>query len=96
MSWFYALNHKDKAAAIAHFTPAAAGMMRDSYGGAAAYPTFSQLHCRQISSYGTTATVLCTFTELHPEPGTQVDNFWTLELQRQPDGRWLITNYGTG
>jgi hypothetical protein len=95
LSWFYALNHKDMAAAVAHFAPAAASMM-DWYGGASAYPTFSALHCRQVSTYGTTASVLCTFKELHVEPGTQADNFWTVELQRQPDGRWLITNYGTG
>jgi hypothetical protein len=95
VSWFYALNHKDMAAAISHFAPAAAAMM-DWYGGTSAYPGFSELHCRQISSYGSTASVYCTFKELHPEPGTQVDDFWTVELQRQPDERWLITNYGTG
>jgi hypothetical protein len=96
LSWFYAMNHKDMTAAVSHFAPAAAYMMTDGYGGASAWPTFSELHCRLISTYGTTASVLCTFKELHSEPGTQVDNFWTVELQRQPDGRWLITNYGTG
>ena len=95
LSWFYAINHKDMAAAVAHFAPAAASMM-DSYGGISAYRTFTQLRCRQISTYGTTASVYCTFKELHIEPGTQVDDFWTVELQRQPDGRWLITNYGSG
>jgi len=94
VSWFYALDHKDIAAAVAHFAPAAADQM-DWYGGASAYPTFSDLQCRQISTDGTTASVVCTFKELHVEPGTQVDNFWTIELQRQPDGRWLITSYGT-
>jgi hypothetical protein len=95
VSWFYAINHKDMVAAVAHFAPAAASAM-DWYGGTSAYPTFSQLRCRQISIYGTTATVYCTFKELHVEPGIQVNNFWTVGLQRQPDGRWLITNYGTG
>jgi hypothetical protein len=71
-------------------------MMADWYGGIKAYPTFSALHCTQISSTPTTASVLCTFKEVHSQPGVQVDNFWTVELQRQPDGRWLITNYGTG
>jgi hypothetical protein len=94
VSWFYALNLKDMAAAVAHFAPAAADQM-DWYGGASAYPTFSDLRCRQVSAYSTTASVLCTFKELHAQPGTQLDNFWTVELQRQPDGRWLITNYGT-
>jgi hypothetical protein len=96
LSWFYALNHKDMAAAAAHFEPARAFMMTAGYGGASAWPTFSALHCRQLSTYGTTATVLCTFNEVHAEPGIQADNFWTVELQRQPDGRWLITNYGQG
>ena len=27
LSWFYAINHKDKAAAVAHFEPAAADQM---------------------------------------------------------------------
>ena len=94
MSWFYAVNHKDMAAAISHFAPAAAAQM-EWYGGPSAYPTFSELHCRQVSTDGSTASVLCTFTELHSPPGTQIDNFWTVELQRQPDGRWLITGYGT-
>lgn len=96
MSWFYAINHKDRAAAVAHFAPAAAAMMADWYGGPAAYPTFSELRCRQLSSSASTASVLCTFKEVHAEPGVQVDNFWTVELQRQADARWLITNYGTG
>jgi hypothetical protein len=83
------------AAAVAHFTPAAASMM-DWYGGTSDYPTFSALHCRQVSAYGTTASVLCTFKELHVQPGTQANNFWAVEHQRQPDGHWLITNHGTG
>jgi len=95
LSWFDALNHKDRAAAVAHFAPAEAEMM-DWYGGPSAYPTFSALHCRQISASGSTAVVLCTFNETGGLPGVQSDNFWTVGLQRQPDGRWLITNYGTG
>jgi hypothetical protein len=96
LSWFYALDHKDKAAAVAHFEPTAADMM-DWYGGPSAYPTFSELHCRQLSSSGATAVVLCTFKETqNPAFYVQPDNFWTVGLQRQPDGRWLITNYGTG
>jgi hypothetical protein len=87
--------HKNMAAAVAHFAPAAISMM-DWYGGSSKYPTFSALHCREVSAYGTTASVLCTFKELHVQPGTQADNFWTVELQRQPDGHWLITSYGTG
>lgn len=98
LSWFYAFNHKDMAAAAAHFEPAEAYMMTAGYGGPSAWPTFSALHCRQLSAWGLTAVVLCTFKETEaPEFSYfQPDNFWTVELDRQPDGRWLITNYGTG
>ena len=68
----------------------------DWYGGPSAYPTFSALHCGQFSASGTTAVVLCTFKESQdPAFYVQPDNFYTVGLQRQPDGRWLITNYGT-
>ncbi|MBO0831569.1 MAG: hypothetical protein J2P28_04485 [Actinobacteria bacterium] len=93
LSWFYALNHKDMPAAVAHFLPAAAPMMK-WYGGPSEYPTFSALHCTQLSRIGMTARVFCTFKELGGLPGTQTDSLWTVELQLQPDGRWLITNYG--
>lgn len=96
LSWFYALNHKDMAAAVAHFQSAAAYMMTDGYGGPAAWPTFSALHCRQVSASSDTAVVLCTFSESGGLAGVQQDNFWTVDLDRQPDGRWLITNYGQG
>ena len=96
LSWFYALNHKDMAAAVAHFEPARAFMMTAGYGGPSAWPTFSALHCRQISAHGNTATVLCTFNETGGLPGVQQDNFWTVDLQQEPDRRWLITNYGQG
>jgi hypothetical protein len=95
LSWFSAINHKDQPSAVAHFEPSAAGMM-SWYGGPSAWPTFSALRCRQISGGGTTATVLCTFKESQAPSVGQPDNFWTVELQRQPDGRWLITNYGSG
>jgi hypothetical protein len=96
LSWFYALNHKDMAAAAAHFEPSRAFMMTAGYGGVSAWPNFSALHCRQISAWGNTAVVLCTFNESGGLPGTQQDNFWTVDLDQQPDGRWLITNYGQG
>jgi hypothetical protein len=71
-------------------------LLKDGYGGSPAWPTFSALHCRQTSAYGTTAVVLCTFNDSGGLAGLQQDNFWTVDLQRQPDGRWLITNYGQG
>lgn len=98
LSWFYALNHKDMAAAAAHFVPSQAFMMTAGTGGVSAWPTFSALHCRQLSSWGLTAVVLCTFKETLAPAFSYFppDNFWTVDLDQQPDGRWLITNYGQG
>ena len=95
VSWFYSINHKDAAAAVAHFEPADAESM-NWYGGPSKWPTFSDLRCHQMNADAVTAEVYCTFNEsLTPSVG-QPDNFWTVELHRQPDGRWLISNYGTG
>lgn len=41
LSWFFAINHKDKAAAVAHFTPAAAGQMDWGYGDTSTWPMIS-------------------------------------------------------
>jgi hypothetical protein len=43
LSWFYAINHKDKADAIAHFTRTAATQMDWGGGNASTWPTFSAL-----------------------------------------------------
>lgn len=96
LSWFYALNHKDMAAAVAHFEPVSAYMMSDGYRGPSAWPTFSALRCKQISASGNTAAVLCTFNESGGLAGVQQDNFWTIFLHQQSDGRWLLTNYEQG
>lgn len=96
LSWFFAVNHKDKAAAVAHFQPAAAGQMNWGNGDTSTWPTFSALHCRQLSRSGTTATTYCRFKESQAPAAGNPDSFWTVSLHRQPDGRWLITNYGQG
>jgi hypothetical protein len=40
--------------------------------------------------------VYCTFSESQAPAVGNPDSFWTVELQRQPDGRWLISSYGQG
>lgn len=97
LSWFYAINHKDKADATAHFTHAAAGQMDWGNGDTSMWPTFSALHCQHaVSPSATTASVYCTFSESDAPAVGNLDSFWTVYLQRQPDGRWLIDNYGQG
>jgi hypothetical protein len=95
LSWFFAINHKDKAAAVAHFAPATADQMAwASQWQPSAWPTFSALHCRQVSRRAAAAWVYCTFTESQAPSAGNPDSFWTVELHRQADGRWLITSYG--
>ena len=96
MSWFYAVNHKDRAAAVAHFAASSAGLMNWGNGDTSTWPTFSGLQCRPVSDAGGTATVNCTFSESQAPAAGNPDSWWNVELQRQPDGRWLITNYGQG
>jgi hypothetical protein len=96
LSWFSAINHKDRGAALAHFTTAAANQMGWGTWDTSAWPTFSALHCRQLSRSATTAAVYCTFKESQAPSVGNPDSFWTVYLQRQADGRWLITNYGQG
>jgi hypothetical protein len=96
LSWFYAINHKDKADAVAHFTRAAAGQMDWGNEDTSTWPTFSALRCKPASRGVTTASVYCTFSESQAPAVGNPDSFWTVYLQRQPDGRWLIGNYGQG
>lgn len=94
LSWFFAVNHKDRADAIAHFTPAAANQMDWGNGDTSTWPTFSALHCKQVSRSVKTASVRCTFKESQAPSVGNPDSFWTVSLHRQPDMRWLITGYG--
>ena len=96
LSWFFAINHKDKVAAIAHFEPAAAGQMNWGNGNTSTWATFTGLRCKQVSRTVTTASVYCSFDESQAPSVGNPDSFWTVYLRRQPDGRWLITNYGQG
>jgi len=96
LSWFFAVNHKDKAAAVAHFTPAAAGDMNWGNGDTSTWATFSALQCKQISASAVSAVVYCTFKESQAPSVGNPDSYWTVSLERQTDGRWLINNYGQG
>ena len=96
LSWFYAINHKDKAAAVAHFEPAEARQMDWGNGDPSMWATFSALHCKLTSQSATTAGVYCPFSESQAPSVGNPDSFWTVGLQRQPDGRWLIYSYGQG
>lgn len=96
LSWFSAINGKDRKAAVAHFTAAAAEMMDWGYGDTATWPTFSALRCKQASRSGTAADVHCTFNESQAPADGNLDTFWDVSLERETDGRWLINNYGQG
>jgi hypothetical protein len=65
-------------------------------GDTSTWPTFSALHCKQLSHRATTATVYCSFKESQAPAVGNPDSFWTVSLHRQRGGRWLITNYGQG
>ena len=96
LSWFYAINHKDKADAVAHFTRAAAGQMNWGEGDTSTWPVFSALRCKPANRDTVTASVYCAFSESRAPSVGNPDTFWTVYLQRQPSGRWLIDNYGQG
>jgi hypothetical protein len=96
LSWLYAINHKDKAAAVAHFEPAAADQMNWGHGDTSTWPTFPALHCRQVSRSAITAVVYCSFKESQAPAVGNPDSFWTVSLHRQRGARWLITSYGQG
>lgn len=96
LSWFYAVNHKNHGAAIGHFEHSAASQMDWGDGNTSTWPTFSRLHCKQVTDQASTASVYCTFREsLAPAVGNP-DTFWTIDLRRQTSGRWLISGYGQG
>jgi hypothetical protein len=58
--------------------------------------TVSASHYKPTNHGATTASVYCTFSESQAPSVGNPDSFWTVELQRQPDGRCLISNYGQG
>ena len=95
VSWFYAINHKDKTDAVAHFTRAAAGQMDWGFGDTSKWSTFSALHCKLVSQASRTASVRCTFAESRSPAAGNPDSFWTVYLTRRHE-RWFINSYGQG
>ena len=96
LSWFAAVNAKDRAAAAAHFVPADASMMDWGNGDTSTWSTFTRLRCKPLSSGTASATVYCSFDESQSPSEGNPDTFWTVWLAHQTDGRWLIDNYGQG
>jgi hypothetical protein len=91
LSWFSAVNSQDMPLALAHFVPADRGMMEWSQWG----PPFNNLHCSLSSEVAKDAHVLCTFDKINdPETGMSNTSFWSVYLQQEPSGRWLINSYG--
>ena len=96
LAWFSAVNHKDKAEAVADFEPSAADQMNWGNGDTSTWPTFSAVHCKPLQQSAEAASIYCTFSESAAAAVGNPDTFWTVYLQRQPDQRWLIANYGQG
>ena len=91
MSWFRAVNSRNKPLALAHFVPADRGQMEWS----GWVPSFNHLHCSLSSGTANAARVICTFDDINdPQAGMSNTTFWSVYLQREPSGRWLINGYG--
>jgi hypothetical protein len=93
VSWFYAINHKDKAATVAHLTRAAEEQTGWGAIATSKWSTFTALHCKLASQASRTASVRCTFTESQSPAEGNPDSFWTVYLTRV-HGRWLVNSYG--
>ena len=99
VSWFAAVNRKDRTAALAHLAPGSAGI--GDWGTApASWPTFSSVECKDepeaTSDATSDARVHCDFHESDAPSVGQPSSWWDVYLRRQPDGRWLIYAYGQG
>lgn len=93
LSWFASINAHDKPLAVAHFVPADRDMMEWTNWGA----PFTGLQCSLMHRSTHRASVYCKFNVINdPNMGMSNVSFWTVALQREPTGRWLINNYGQG
>ena len=96
LAWFSAVDHKDKAEAVADFEPSAADQMNWGNGDTSTWPTFSAIHCKPLAQSANAASIYCSFAESPAAAVGNPDTFWTVYLTRQPGHRWLIANYGQG
>jgi hypothetical protein len=92
-SWFQAVNNKDSDAAKATLVPASRSTMDWNGGDTSKWPTFNDVHCKQLADTGSAADVYCTFSPTNL-PGQQRESFLSIAMQRQLSGHWLISNYG--
>ena len=99
LSWFAAVNHKDRSASLAHFETGSAEIA-DWGTGPSSWPTFSAVECKDgteaTSDRTTGARIHCTFRESDAPSVGQPSSWWDVYLRRQQDGRWLIYSYGQG
>lgn len=93
VSWFDAINDRNQALAVAHFSPADQDQMEWSAFGTS---SFQNLRCHDIAVHSNNATVYCSFQIRNPTPDLKGDSFWTVDMTRARSGPWLITSYGTG
>jgi hypothetical protein len=95
LSWFYAINHKNMAAALAHFEPSDRNQMNWGNGNTATWSTFSRLHCKPTEQGNGAAQIYCTFSESPSQSEGNPDTWWDVYLV-QRHGDWLISGYGQG
>jgi hypothetical protein len=96
LAWFSAVDHKDKAEAVADFEPSDADQMNWGNGDTSTWPSFSAVQCKPLRQSAGAATIYCTFSESAAAAVGNPDTFWTVYLQRQPDRRWLIASAVSG
>lgn len=94
-SWFSAINHKNLKVAQGDFLPADRGQMDWGNGKTSGWPTFSDVHCKLLTTAHLRADVSCTFHESAAPDFGNPDTFWGIALVFSGK-RWLITNYGQG
>jgi hypothetical protein len=96
LSWFSAINHKDLAAAQAHFVPEDRDMMDWGGGDTSTWSTFTHLRCRTMNTSKMEAGLYCSFKESASSSEENPVSFWTISMVREKNGAWLINNYGQG
>jgi hypothetical protein len=89
-AWFQALNDDNLPVALAHLTPAAAAGGWSDFG----QVTFSHVSCQLSTSTATSAEVHCSFVTHNPPVELENVDFWNIDMQREGDGPWLISDWG--
>jgi hypothetical protein len=95
-SWFQAINTKNLQAAQDAFVPSQRSMMNWGGGNTATWSSFTKLHCKTLKNSPRDAIVYCSFSESASSSEGNPDSFWTISMERNGSGPWLINNYGQG